>query len=229
MKSKIAKVIELLNREYGEKKWKKRQDPIDQLIQTILSQNTSDKNSHAAFTNLKTRYPTPESLLEAPEDRIAETIRVGGLENIKAKRIKEALQAIKSKTQDLNLFHLEELPAEEALSFLTTLKGVGPKTAACVLLFSFGKPVLPVDTHIFRVSKRLGLIGDVDRVKAHEILQRLVPPEQVYSFHINMIEHGRKICKTKPKCQECVLRGICESASNQSTRKTHTETSAVKN
>ncbi|MHA1579317.1 MAG: endonuclease III domain-containing protein [Candidatus Freyarchaeota archaeon] len=218
MKAKIAKVIELLNREYGEKKWKKRHDPIDQLIQTILSQNTSDKNSHAAFTNLKTRYPTPESLLEAPEGRIAETIKVGGLENIKAKRIKEALQAIKSKTQNLNLYHLGELPAEEALSFLTTLKGVGPKTAACVLLFSFGKPILPVDTHIYRVSKRLGLIGDVDRVKAHEILQSLVPPEQVYSFHINMIEHGRKICKTKPKCQECVLRGVCESASNQSVK-----------
>jgi endonuclease-3 len=210
---KIAKVIELLNKEYGEKKWKKRQGPLDQLIQTILSQNTSDRNSYAAFSSLKRKYPSWESLMEASEDEIAETIKVGGLENIKAKRIKDTLIAIKERRQNLDLSYLKELPQEEALSSLTTLKGVGPKTAAVVLLFSFGKPVLPVDTHIHRVSKRLSLIGNADRLKAHKILQQMVPKEQVYSFHINMIEHGRKICKPKPKCPECVLNSICESAS----------------
>ena len=212
MNDKISKVIELLNKEYGEKAWKKRYEPLDQLIQTILSQNTTDKNSHAAFSNLKRKYPTWESLLKASDDDIAETIRVGGLGNIKAKRIKDAIFAIKEKRQNLDLSYLREIPQEEALSFLTKLKGVGPKTAACVLLFSFGKPVLPVDTHIHRVSKRLGLIGNVDRLKAYEILQQIVLEEHVYSFHINMIEHGRKICKTQPKCPECVLKNICNSA-----------------
>jgi endonuclease-3 len=208
---KIAKVIELLNKEYGEKKWKKRQEPLNQLIQTILSQNTSDRNSYAAFSSLKRKYPSWESIIKASEDEIAETIKAGGLENIKAKRIKGTLIAIKEKRQNLDLSFLKELPQEEALSFLTTLKGVGPKTAAVVLLFSFGKPVLPVDTHIHRVSKRLSLIGNADRLKAHKILQQMVPAEQVYSFHINMIEHGRRICKPKPKCPECVLNSVCVS------------------
>nr|MDO8080390.1 endonuclease III [Candidatus Freyarchaeota archaeon] len=212
MNDKIAKIIELLNKEYGEKKWKKRHEPLDQLIQTILSQNTSDRNSYAAFSSLKRKYPSWESLMEASEDEIAETIRVGGLENIKAKRIKGALTAIKEKKQNLDLSYLKELPQEEALSFLTTLKGVGPKTAAVVLLFSFGKPVLPVDTHIHRVSKRLSLIGNADRLKAHKILQQMIPEDQVHSFHINMIEHGRRICKPKPKCPECVLNNVCDSA-----------------
>ncbi|MFB0562115.1 MAG: endonuclease III [Candidatus Lokiarchaeia archaeon] len=213
MNNKITKVIELLNKEYGEKKWKKRYEPLAQLIQTILSQNTTDKNSYAAFSNLKRKYPNWESLLKASDEDIAETIRVGGLGNIKAKRIKEAIFAIKEKRQNLDLSYLREIPQEEALSFLTKLKGVGPKTAACVLLFSFGKPVLPVDTHIYRVSKRISLIRNFDRLKAHKILQQMVPEEQVYSFHINMIEHGRRICKTKPKCPECVLKNVCDFAS----------------
>jgi endonuclease-3 len=210
---KISKIIALLNKEYGEKKWKKRNEPVDQLIQTILSQNTSDRNSYAAFSRLKRKYPSWESLMEASVDEIAETIKVGGLENIKAKRIRDTLIAIKEKRPNLDLYYLNELPKEEAFSFLTTLKGVGPKTAAVVLLFSFGKPILPVDTHIHRVSKRLGLIGNADRLKAHKLLQQMVPDEQVYSFHINMIEHGRKTCKPKPKCSECVLSTVCESAS----------------
>ncbi|WXG41672.1 MAG: endonuclease III [Candidatus Freyarchaeum deiterrae] len=213
LNNKIVRIIELLNKEYGEKKWKKRQEPLDQLIQTILSQNTSDRNSYTAFLNLKRKYPSWENLIEAPEDEIAETIKAGGLENIKAQRIKNTLITIKERRQSLDLSYLKEIPQEEALSFLTTLKGVGPKTAAVVLLFSFGKPVLPVDTHIHRVSKRLSLIGNADRLKAHKILQQMVPPEQVYSFHINMIEHGRRICKPKPKCPECVLNSLCESAS----------------
>jgi endonuclease-3 len=210
---KIFRVIELLNREYGEKKWKKKFDPLDQLILTILSQNTSDKNSYAAFSSLKRKYPVWESIIAASEEEVAEAIRIGGLGNIKAKRIKEALTAIMEKRKNLNLSYLKDIPTEEALSFLTNLKGVGPKTAACVLLFSFGKPVLPVDTHIHRVSKRLSLIGNADRLKAHKILQQMVPEEHVYSFHINMIEHGRRICKPKPKCLECVLNEVCVSAS----------------
>lgn len=213
MNSEISKIIALLNKEYGEKKWEERREPLDQLIQTILSQNTSDRNSYAAFSNLKRKYPSWESLMEASVREIAETIRVGGLENIKAERIKSVLTAIKEKRGNLDLSHLREMPKEQAFSFLTTIKGVGPKTAAVVLLFSFGKPVLPVDTHIHRVCKRLGLIGNADRLKAHKILQNIIPEEQVYSFHINMIEHGRKVCKPKPKCPECILNTICESAS----------------
>ncbi|MEX2724188.1 MAG: endonuclease III [Candidatus Freyarchaeota archaeon] len=213
MNEKVIRVIELLNREYGEKKWKKKFDPLDQLVLTILSQNTSDKNSYAAFSNLKRKYPVWEDLIGASEEEIAEAIRIGGLGNIKARRIKETLIAIMEKRKNLDLSYLKEIPTQEALSFLTKLKGVGPKTAACVLLFSFGKPVLPVDTHIHRVSKRLSLIGNADRLKAHKILQQMVPEEQVYSFHINMIEHGRRICKPKPKCLECVLNGFCDSAS----------------
>lgn len=212
MNDKVIRVIELLNQKYGEKKWKKKFDPLDQLVLTILSQNTSDKNSYAAFSNLKRKYPIWEDLISASEEEIAEAIRSGGLGNIKARRIKEALIAIMEKRKNLDLSHLKEIPTQEALSFLTKLKGVGPKTAACVLLFSFGKPVLPVDTHIHRVSKRLSLIGNADRLKAHKILQQMVPEEQVYSFHINMIEHGRRICKPKPKCLECNLNVVCDSA-----------------
>lgn len=213
MNNEISKIIALLNKAYGEKKWEKRREPLDQLIQTILSQNTSDRNSYSAFSNLKRKYPSWESLIEASVDEIAETIRVGGLENIKAERIRSVLIAIKEKRGKLDLSHLRELPKEEAFSFLTAIKGVGQKTAAVVLLFSFGKPVLPVDTHIHRICKRLSLIGNADRLKAHKILQNIIPEEQIYSFHINMIEHGRRVCKSKPKCLECVLNTVCKSAS----------------
>ena len=183
------------------------------LIETILSQNTSDTNSGRAFDSLRSAFPTWEAVSKAPVEHIADSIRVGGLHQIKAKRIKQVLGEIRQKRGRLELDFLDKLPLDEARDWLRQLPGVGDKTANCVLLFAFCKPALPVDTHIFRVSKRLGLIDSRSSVeKAHKILESIVPPGKVYQFHVLMIEHGRRVCKAqRPLCAECVLGDICPS------------------
>jgi len=151
--------------------------------------------------------------LRAPVRKIASAIKPAGLSNQKAPRIKAILQRIaEANDGNLSLEFLKEMPTGEALEWLKKLPGVGPKTAACVLLFSFGKPVFPVDTHIFRISKRLGWLDEkVTEAEANELLDQIVPNEIKYRLHLNMIAHGRQICRPqKPKCQECVLRNLCE-------------------
>lgn len=210
----IPQINRLLAKEYGNREWHRHYDPLSELIATILSQNTSDTNSHRAFASLRDRFPNWENVAEARVSTVEETIRSGGLSHIKAGRIKEILQTIKKQRGTLDLSFLDELPLDESKAWLRQLPGVGPKTVGCVLLFSLGKPVFPVDTHVFRVSQRLGLISNgVSAEQAHELLADMVPLENVYEFHMNMVEHGRKTCKSqRPKCTDCVLEKICPSS-----------------
>jgi endonuclease-3 len=184
------------------------------LIQTILSQNTSDVNSRRAFESIRTAFDNWEDVADAGTDEIAAPIRVGGLGKIKAKRIKQALGEIRRKRSKLELSFLDKLPLAGAREWLKQLPGVGTKTANCVLLFSSGRPALPVDTHIFRVTKRLGLIDPKTSMEqAHVLLESTVPPEDVYQFHVLLIEHGRRVCQSqRPHCPRCVLERFCPSS-----------------
>jgi endonuclease III len=203
----------LLSTAYGKREQQLNQNPISVLVQTILSQNTSDRNSHKAFSYLLNSFDNWQAIANASTDEISKIIRPGGLGETKAKYIKQALEAIRHKRGNLELDFLKKLTVIEARDWLMNLPGVGMKTASCVLLFSLGMPALPVDTHIFRVSKRLGLIPDNISVnEAHEMLEKVVPNKVIYSFHILLIEHGRKICKAqRPRCYQCVLQKICPS------------------
>ena len=212
--TRVTQVLRLLRKEYGPRKWQPGRDPLSSLIATVLSQNTSDVNSHRAFAALVNRFGSWESVATADVSELAEAIRAGGLADIKAKRIKLILHEIKEKQGSLDLSFLDNVGLAEAKAWLRQLPGVGPKTAGCVLLFSLGKPAMPVDTHVYRVAKRLGLIGARASVeKAHEILESLVPPKNVYEFHILMVEHGRRACKAqRPRCTVCVLRALCPNS-----------------
>jgi len=209
-----AQVLRLLRKEYGPRRWQPGQDPVSSLIATVLSQNTSDINSHRAFAALVSRFGSWEAVAAADVNQLARTIRAGGLAEIKARRIKLILREIEEERGSLDLGFLKELRLAEAKAWLRGLPGVGPKTAGCVLLFSLGRPAMPVDTHVFRVARRLGLIDARASVEmAHEILESLVPPENVYEFHILMVEHGRRTCKAqRPRCTVCALRRLCPSA-----------------
>jgi endonuclease-3 len=210
----IEEVIELLEQEYGPRRWQPDRDPIDVLIGTILSQNTSDTNSGRAFTSLKASFDSWEAVASAPAEHIAQVIKSGGLSQIKAVRIKQVLEQIEKEQGRISLDFLKSMNMAEAEDYLMRLPGVGHKTASCVLLFSLGKPALPVDTHVFRVAKRLGLIDARASIeKAHSLLQEQVSPSKVYQFHVHMIEHGRRICHARqPQCDRCILRGICPSS-----------------
>ncbi len=208
----IRQVDSLLLQIYGDKRWRKRAEPVDELILTVLSQHTNDLNRDRAFEQLKSRFPLWEQVLTAKTRSIAAAIKAAGLSNQKAPRIKAILKQISEfNSGKLSLDFLSDMPIEEAMRWLKRLPGVGPKTAGCVLLFSFGRPVFPVDTHIFRISKRLGWIDEkVTEAQANELLDKVVPNEIKYRLHLNMIAHGRKVCKPqKPLCAECVLKQMC--------------------
>jgi len=209
---KIRSLSRILDKEYGKKIWKKSGDPLSVLMGTILSQNTSDYNSHRAFTSLRTRFPDWEKVRRAPVSKIARAIRAGGLCRIKAKRIKEILNQIHNDNSDLSLSYLRRWETDEIITYLRKFKGVGDKTIACVLLFSLGRPVIPVDTHVLRLSQRLGLVPkEFDAPKAYHLLQQIVPEDLVYSLHLNLIRHGRKVCKAQnPLCRECLIFNLCE-------------------
>ncbi len=209
----VLKAADLLEKSYGTPSPKPYKDPLEELIFTILSQNTNDRNRDRAYTSLRSRFPEWEQVMVAPVLETAEAIKVGGLANQKSARIKKILTLIHDKYGKLDLNFLNKLPVTEGKELLSSFNGVGPKTVACVLLFACHKPVFPVDTHIFRVSSRLGVLPEkCSDVKAHEIMGSLVPPDRVYSFHINVIRHGREVCKpARPKCAGCALRGICPS------------------
>lgn len=214
VKARAGWTARVLEQTYGRPEWKRRADPLDELILTVLSQNTSDANSGRAFALLKSRYPTWEAVAEAPVEAIEEAIRPAGLAPQKAPRIFAMLKEIKAREGGYSLDRLERMPTNEVIEYLTSLHGVGLKTAACVLMFSLGRPVMPVDTHVHRVALRLGLVPkgcSADR--AHHILQALLPEDQVYPVHINMIRHGRTVCTARsPKCGACPLAGGCPTA-----------------
>lgn len=188
-----------------------KENPLDVLIQTILSQNTSDKNSHRAFANLKKRFHSWDEVLEAPEREIEEEIRCGGLSKIKARRIKDVLRKIKMDKGCLSLDFLNDMTIEQARDYLLSFPGVGDKTASCVLIFSFGKPVFPVDTHINRIINRLGIWGNrLTPKRIEELVEANLPEERFLSLHLNLIRLGREICSSSnPKCSSCPLKEIC--------------------
>jgi endonuclease-3 len=201
----------LLAAAYGPRPFPGRGDPLDELVQTILSQSTTDLNSGRAYESLRERLPTWRDVLEAPVDEVYAAIRMAGLGAVKAPRIQRALEDILRRSGGLSLDFLADLPLAEARAWLLALGGVGPKTAACVLMFALGMPALPVDTHVHRVSQRLGLIAPrVSAEKAHALLESALEPEQVYAFHLHMIQHGRRVCHARdPACGRCALAGIC--------------------
>src|SRR5262245_24428962 len=210
--AKVHAVYERLVAAYGPRTLRPGRDPLDELILTILSQNTSDTNSGRAYRMLRAKYPSWQAVLDALIPELYEVIKPAGLGNIKAPRIQNTLREILARRGELSLDFLEELSLDEGKQWLTSLEGIGPKTAACVLLFALGKPALPVDTHVYRVSKRLGLIGlKVSADKAHAQLEAALEPGMVYTFHIDMIRHGRQICHAqRPACQKCPLRDLCD-------------------
>ena len=182
-------------------------DPLSELILTVLSQNTADTNSGRAFNAMLRRYASWAAVAQAPGDELIDTIRLGGLAPQKGPRIQAILRAVFERSADGDLSFLSSMPLEEARSWLRSLPGVGPKTAACVLLFSLGLPALPVDTHVERVAKRLGLIAEkATAEQAHQLLEAVVAPADYYPFHMLLIKHGRRTCAARrPACGRCPL------------------------
>lgn len=202
----------ILKKEHGDRKWHPRLEPVGELISTILSQNTNDVNRDRAYSQLRKRFPTWEAVRDAATAEVQKAIRPAGLANSKGLAIQRALRHISEERDEISLDFLAEIPLDEARKWLTSLNGVGPKTAAIVLLFSFNRPVFPVDTHVHRLSRRLGLIGPkVSREKAHDLLEALLPPETYYAFHLNLITHGRRVCHARrPRCEGCPLLSLCD-------------------
>jgi len=197
---------------YGEPTWRNPLPPLDELISTILSQNTNDINRDRAFHALKRLFPRWELVRDAPADSVIQAIEPAGLANQKGPRIQDVLRTISSERGSLDLTFLRDLPLEEARAWLMRFKGVGPKTAAIVLLFSLGRPAFPVDTHIYRVTGRLGLRPEKMSVEeAHPYLEALFPPETYYAAHLNLIRLGREVCRArKPACPACPLHSLCD-------------------
>jgi endonuclease-3 len=212
LQTKTEKVHHRLLRTYGEPTWRPHLDPVSELVSTILSQNTNDMNRDVAYDRLTSRLPTWEQVRDADVEEVIEAVRPAGLANQKGPRIQESLRFITQERGELNLDFLGDCPVDEAKSWLTSMKGVGPKTAAIVLLFSLGRPAFPVDTHVHRVAKRLGLIApQTSRERAHDELERLVLPDDYYAFHLNLIRHGRQVCTSRrPRCQDCPLWDLCD-------------------
>ena len=181
--------------------------PVDELILTVLSQNTNDRNRDVAYGRLRERLPSWDAVRDAGEDDVEEAIRPGGISRVKARRIQGILRAL----GDDDLRWLETASVEDGRDFLCALPGVGRKTAACVLLFSYGLPDVPVDTHVYRVGTRLGLIRPgASFDEAHDEVRRLVPAADAYELHVNLIRHGRRICTARaPRCAECPLKRMC--------------------
>jgi len=211
-KRAIRAVVERLEAEYGRDEVRDPLDPLDELISCILSQNTTDATSFPTFFALRRKYKTWEAIARLPEAVLAEEIRPAGLANQKAKAIRSALVAVHRRFGRYSLQPLREVGMEEARQWLESLPGVGPKTAAIVLCFGLGFPAIPVDTHVFRVSWRLGLIEKkVGPARAHRILEMLVPKDLAYRFHVAFIKHGRRTCTAKkPRCEDCVVRNRCQ-------------------
>lgn len=207
-------VISKLRKLYGTVKWRPRYDPTTELVFTILSQHTSDVNSQRAFNNLIGHFRTIQNITDGDTEIISRCIKIGGLNQVKAPRIKAVLNRIRQLRPDMDLTFLKDLPLDESKAWLQQLPGIGPKSAAVVLCFSLGMPAMAVDTHVHRVSKRLGLITNSTTAdQAHPILEKLVPPKDVFQLHTNLITHGRRTCKAiNPICDECPFTKQCPSS-----------------
>lgn len=217
LRAKVERVEEKLTDLYGVRVWNTahyEDDVLGALVATILSQNTSDYNSGRAYASLRAAFPSGwEAVRVASVSAVADAIRLGGLAQIKAPRIQAILQDVYERQGQTSLDHLRDWDDEPIRQYLRSFPGVGPKTAACVLMFNLGRPVLPVDTHVHRVAQRLGLIGlKTTADQAHDTLLALLEKEEVYSFHVHLIEHGRRLCHArKPECARCPLRADCDA------------------
>lgn len=213
IKAKVKRVAHLLERNYGIPKREERGDPLEVLIQTILSQNTNDRNREQAYQRLKTFFPIWEEVLEAPLSRVVQALKPGGLAHQKAMRIRKLLRWIKRERGRLSLSFLRKMDSSQLKRTIGSFEGIGPKTFHCLLLFGLGREAFPVDTHILRVGKRLGFIpNEMGAEKAHQWLAPLIPKGKSLSLHLNLIRFGREICKAKnPSCSLCFLKmsGSC--------------------
>lgn len=212
LKKRAIKIHQTLLTAFGEPIWRNPLPAIDELVSTILSQNTNDVNRDRAFEALRARFPTWEAVRDAKEKEVIDAIRVAGLANQKGPRIQQVLRAITEERGSLDLQFLADLPIEEARAWLTKFNGVGPKTAAIVLCFSLGRPAFPVDTHVYRVTGRIGLRPEKMNVEqAHPYLESVFPPETYYAAHLNIIRLGREVCHArKPNCPSCPVNKLCE-------------------
>ena len=211
-------ILQNLRAVYGVPEIENNIDPLDCLIETILSQSTTNVNSRRAFESLKNNYPTWEQARQAPPSAIEKAIRSGGLAKQKSRIIKAILNQIVALRGALDISFLRTAPLAEARQFLSAFKGVGPKTVACVLLFSCAHPVFPIDTHIFRIARRLALIPPTGAdQEAHLRMEEIIPEERYYEAHINLIRHGRTVCRPQnPLCEQCCIVDYCEYYRQQS-------------
>ncbi len=209
---RALKIHERLLEFYGEPIWRNPLPAIDELVSTILSQNTNDINRDRGFNALREKFRTWEEVRDAQTAEVVDAIRPAGLANQKGPRIQQVLRSITEERGNLDLSFLEKLTVEEARAWLTRFNGVGPKTAAIVLCFSLGKPAFPVDTHIYRVTGRIGLRPEKMTVEqAHPHLESLFPPETYYAAHLNIIRLGREICQARrPRCEICPIIKLCD-------------------
>jgi endonuclease-3 len=207
----LHKVATALEGRYGILPKGSLDDPLEVLIRTILSQNTNDRNRDLAYEALRKRFPRWEDIIEADPEAIAEAIKVGGLGQQKAKRIKQVLQWVHGRWGSMTLTSLCDMETAEAREILLSLKGVGPKTANCVLAFGCGRDAFPVDTHILRITNRLGLIPpNTTAEKAHGLLAQVVPDGTAIPLHLNLIRYGRETCKARqPRCGRCLFPHLC--------------------
>jgi endonuclease III len=207
----IAVVQRLLRASQGPFVAKPRLPILDEVVATVLSQHTSDRNSERAFAQLKVAFPDWEQVLACPVGELADAIRSGGIADQKARRIQQILAAIHAREGRIDLDRLHDLDDAAVEEYLTSLPGVGPKTAACVLVFSMGRAAFPVDTHVHRIAARLGWIPPGSTAEqAHRILAPAVPPDIRYDLHLALIAHGRAVCQAqRPRCGTCVLRDEC--------------------
>ncbi len=210
----IARIVRILEAFHGPCPPLRPEKPLDGLIRTVLSQHTSDANSDAAYRSLRRAFPGWEACLAASPGAVEKAIRRGGLARRKSRAIRGILQCLRHSRGRLSLDFLSRWPTERARAYLLGMPGVGPKTAACVLLFCLGRPALPVDTHVHRVARRLGLIaGRTSAERAHGLLEAACPPDVVYAFHMLLIRHGRAVCRAvRPRCGVCPLASLCPSA-----------------
>jgi endonuclease III len=206
-----AEILELLTPSYGRTEWRPHGDGTGELVLTLLSQNTADSNSGRAFSRLLEKYADWQAVIDAPLAEVEDTIRPGGLAPTKAPRLQHLLADVRERAGGFDLSFLRERPLAEARQWLRELTGVGPKTAACVLVFALGLPGLPVDTHVHRVALRLGLAPPkLPPEKVQELLEATVPPEDQFLFHVMLIRHGRHTCSSqRPACGRCPLLPGC--------------------
>lgn len=212
LKKRALQIHKKLLEIFGEPIWRNPLPAIDELVSTILSQNTNDVNRDRAFAALRAKFPTWETVRDAKEKEVIEAIRPAGLANQKGPRIQQVLRAITEERGSLQLDFLADLPTDESRAWLTKFNGVGPKTAAIVLCFSLGKPAFPVDTHVYRVTGRIGLRPEKMTVEqAHPYLESVFPPETYYAAHLNIIRLGREVCNArKPLCPNCPINKLCD-------------------